>query len=123
MFRLSDLDGQFTGGYKVNPNRYRRQPGLLRAQGVLFQCPKCAIGLEAGTEEGRRFVRGAHYVACWFSNPNGAAVAPPEALPAPRWTVEAGSTSIDDLTLSPSIAIVGGCAWHGFVRNGALVDA
>lgn len=35
-----------------------------------------------------------------------------------RWT--ASGTCIEDLTLSPSIAIIGGCAWHGFVENGGI---
>lgn len=32
--------------------------------------------------------------------------------------------SLDTLTLSPSIEVLGDhCRWHGFIRNGELVDA
>lgn len=116
--RLRDLDAWFCGQAKVGS--YRRQPELAGAQGILFQCPKCAVGCEPGEEDGRRFFRGAHYILCWFANPVGADVAPAALNPTPRWRVESG-TGLDDLTLSPSILIVGGCAWHGFIREGSAV--
>jgi hypothetical protein len=48
-------------------------------------------------------VRGAHYVLIWFANPQNAPVAGTEADSEPhhRWTF--GGSSIDDLTLSPSV--------------------
>lgn len=80
-------------------------------QGVLFLCPVCfkANGGPVGT----------HSIIVWFSNPLSGPIAPPEMHPHVRWT-RAGD-SIDTLTITPSIAIIGGCAWHGHVRDGAIV--
>lgn len=119
--RLTDLDARLFGRVDANNGVKYMQDELRGAQGVLFQCPKCAIGKERGEEDGRRFVRGAHYIAVCFSNPIGAPVAPQEFDHNPRWTMS--GTSIDDLTLSPSINLdvpenAGGCGWHGFVTNG-----
>jgi len=92
------------------------------AQGVMFQCPRCAQGKEIAEEEGRRFVRGAHYIRIFFSNPRGTEVAPPEVDNNPRW--EMSGTGIDDLTLQPSINLdlpengPNSCKWHGWVKNG-----
>jgi Family of unknown function (DUF6527) len=89
---------------------------LATAQGVLFDCPKC------------RAPQGSHSILVWFRDrgvPDDAepgAARPegheksPQGRPAQRWT--AAGTGFDDLTLKPSIALEGGCAWHGFVTNG-----
>lgn len=121
--RLRDLDAWFCADANPTERSYRRQEGIAGAQGILFQCPKCAVGCEPGEEDGRRFFRGAHYILCWFSNTGGGVFAPAADVftPSPRWRLESG-TSLDDITLSPSIQIVGGCAWHGFVRNGSAVE-
>lgn len=124
--RLRDLDAQFIGR-QVGRTYWRLGDAIDGAQGVRFQCPKCAIGCEAGEEDGRRFVRGAHYVQIWFANPRNAPVADHEADPGSeshhRWTV--AGNSIDDLTLSPSVNLdipnliaVDHCRWHGWVKNG-----
>jgi hypothetical protein len=118
--RLIDLDAYFIG--ELKPDRsYRRLDSIEGAQGVIFQCPKCAQGKETGEEDGRRFVVGAHYVICWFNNPRNAPPVPPEMLPGPgRWNM-AGS-SLDDLTFvgpgAYSVLLTSGCGWHGFVTNG-----
>jgi hypothetical protein len=31
--------------------------------------------------------------------------------------------TFEDLTLSPSIHRIGGCAWHGWIRNGEIINA
>lgn len=82
------------------------------AQGVEFLCPKCfaANGGSVGT----------HSVMCW-SRSRGV---PEDANPGPgRWKLD--GTGIDDLTLNAdppsrarSVALKGGCSWHGFVTNG-----
>jgi hypothetical protein len=126
--RLRDLDGRFFGETTGNTSRDRET--LEGAQGVLFQCPTCAIGKERGEEDGRRFVRGAHYIRICFSNPRGAPVASDEfACGNPRWEIVSG-TSLDDLTLSPSINCdipwkdkdgvehPSWCKFHGYVRAG-----
>lgn len=118
--RLRELDAQFTG--KWAPKSYYRLDSVEGAQGLLFQCPKCALGKETGEEDNRKFVRGAHYVLCWFTNPRNAPRVPDDADPKPgRWTFT-GNT-IDDISFIPgpysnSILLIGGCAWHGFVTNG-----
>lgn len=84
---------------------------LADAQGVWFLCPKCwrANGGPVGT----------HGVLCWFQ---GRGVPAGEAPGPGRWN--ARGTSLDDLTLeagSSSILLRGGCAWHGFVRDGRAI--
>ena len=71
-----------------------------QAQGILFLCPKC-------------FNESGHSILVWFKDRNVS----PSALPAPRWI--ATGTSLDDLTLSPSIDL-GGTDWHGFIINGEI---
>lgn len=80
---------------------------LAQAQGVWFLCPKCfqVNGGKVGT----------HMVMCWFRDRG----VPDAVTPGPaRWAVS--GTSLADLTLSPSIQLLGGCNWHGFVQNGAI---
>jgi hypothetical protein len=80
---------------------------LAQAQGVWFLCPKCftANGGAAGT----------HMVLCWFRDRG----VPAEVTPGPaRWVVT--GTGLDDLTLSPSIQLLGACKWHGFIVAGAV---
>lgn len=82
------------------------------AHGVMFLCPKCfaANGGAVGT----------HSVICWSRS----AGAPDDATPGPgRWKMDGGSLA--DLTLNAdppsgarSVALTGGCKWHGFVTNG-----
>src|SRR5205823_3280847 len=114
---------------------YRMGVPFAEADGVQFQCPLCAERLanarkatgntepgtagEVGEEGGRRFVRGAHYVICWFRGK-----VPDDLNPKPgRWTPS--GTGLDDLTFVPgtpalavSVLLTSGCGWHSFVRDG-----
>lgn len=81
---------------------------LAEADGVQFLCPLCfqANGGRAGT----------HMVLCWFTDK-----VPDDAVPGPgRWNP--AGTGLDDLTFVPpgafSVQVIGGCGWHGFVKNG-----
>ncbi len=119
--KLRDLDARFVYGAHAGGSRLSNKTSVDGMQGVMFQCPKCAAGRERGAKNGRRFVRGAHYIRVFFSNPRGVAVAPPEADGNPRW--EMSGSTLDDLTLSPSINLdipgqEDGCRWHGWVKNG-----
>lgn len=126
--RLRDLDAEFIQHIAPNPDMphggYRRVGTLEDAQGIVFQCPKCAIGCDPGEEDGRRFVRGAHYVLCWFRNPRTLPPVADDVDPKPgRWW--AVGTGIDDLTfdfgtppIAKSVLLLAGCGWHGFVTNG-----
>lgn len=109
--RLRDLDAHFIGKAKIEEEdvrSYERLPGIEGAQGIMFQCPKCA-----GTS--------GHYVICWFATPVNAPRVPDKVNPGPgRWNPQ--GFSIDDLTFVPpgavSVQLLGGCNWHGFVKNG-----
>lgn len=124
--RLRELDAEFIGEYRDEPgNRgYHRVATIDGAQGVMFQCPVCAVGKERGEANGRGHYKGVHYVICWFRNPRGAAPVPADAQPGPgRWWAE--GSSLDDLTfthgepsLPKSVQLTGGCNWHGYVENG-----
>jgi hypothetical protein len=119
--RLADLDATFLGNYTESPTSYRQLDSVEGAQGVMFQCPKCAEGKERGEEDGRRFVRGAHSIICWFANPRNAPKVPDDASPKPgRWYFT--GDSIDSLTFTGpgacSVLLTSGCGWHGFVKDG-----
>lgn len=85
---------------------------IEEAQGVQFLCPKCYIANNGSVET--------HHVICW-SRSKGVNDA---QSPGPgRWRMV--GTSLDDLTLEAdppgiarSIALKGGCEWHGYVTNG-----
>jgi hypothetical protein len=83
---------------------------LGEADGLWFLCPKCfaANGGRPGT----------HAVICWLVGK-----VQDDVRPGPgRWTPT--GSGLDDLTFVPSegrshsVALTGGCAWHGFVTNG-----
>lgn len=85
--------------------------GIDEAQGVEFLCPKCYANNNGPI--------GTHAVICW-SRSRGV---PDDAEPGPgRWRLV--GTGLHDLSLmeepgkSRSVALKGGCAWHGFVTNG-----
>lgn len=121
--KLTELDAHFLANYRTEDGAtcYDLHPTLDGAQGIIFQCPKCAEGKERGEENGRKFVRGAHRVVCWFGNPINGEPVPADASPLPgRWNPS--GTGLDDLTFvgpgAASVLLTGGCGWHGFVRNG-----
>jgi Family of unknown function (DUF6527) len=71
-------------------------------QGIVFLCPKCKD----------------HFLAVWFANP----VDGKEPFVRPGLAAEHRWTRVGDdfetLTLTPSISVVAGCKWHGFITNG-----
>ena len=81
---------------------------IADADGVMFLCPKCFLsnGGDIGT----------HMVICW--RPRVSA----DVSPKPgRWEFE--GSGIEDLTLvagSSSVLLIGGCAAHFHIRNGAI---
>ena len=85
---------------------------LAEADGICFLCPKCF------TENGGNV--GTHAIICWFVGK-----VPDDADPKPgRWVPQ--GTGLDDLTFvgpnAASVLLLGGCAWHGFIRNGSAVE-
>lgn len=117
--RLEYLNGRFIGDYNRESKTYHELESMIGAQGVMFQCPKCAQGKPiTESDEGYLCVPGAHYVICWFRNPKNARPVPDDIDPGPgRWT--AWGDNIANLTLTPSINLPGkGCGWHAYVRDG-----
>ncbi len=114
--RLTELEPSFRVITKIDEDgnlREHREGSFEEAHGVLFLCPKCFIanGGPVGT----------HGVICWSSSRG----VPETIQPGPgRWKLE--GSSLDDLTLgcepgkSRSVALLGGCAWHGHVTNGEV---
>jgi len=138
--RLRDLDAHFVFAATKTGCRFLHGESVGGAQGVIFQCPKCAEGKEVVVDheretggQPRRFVVGAHYIRVFFSNPSGE-IAPADAdlrddgTPNPRWTME--GTTLDGLSLTPSINCdipwkdkdgvehESSCKFHGYVKNG-----
>ena len=78
------------------------------ADGIVFLCPKCFTVNGGPTAT--------HSIICWTDK------VPQDTVPGPgRWIFT--GTGYDDLTLTPSVMLPDGCAWHGFIRQGAVTDA
>jgi hypothetical protein len=99
--RTADAEGQFTVAVP-----------FAEAQGIQFLCPLCfaknngPVGTHGCdvtfADRGVPDQMGSH-------NKDGQAV---------RWTVS--GDAFENLTTTPSILLEGGCAWHGFITNGAI---
>jgi hypothetical protein len=118
--KLTDLDARFLK--HEGDGLSREVDSLAEADGVIFQCPKCAQGLPLVKKKGRRYFVGVHSVICWFHGK-----VPDDLTPRPGRWVPSG-TGLHDLTFVPgdtdrtkkvSVLLTGpGCGWHGFVRGG-----
>lgn len=88
---------------------------LHEADGIIFLCPKCY--------EAKGSNVGVHSVICWFEGK-----VPDNLQPGPgRWTPR--GSGFEDLTFVPgqrtkavSVALTGGCQWHGHIANGFATD-
>lgn len=102
--RLVDLDPRFlfAGGDGVSGRAGQPVP-RREGVGVSFACP-CGCGTRCAIE---------------FVNPLDGG--PPTRTDNHTWK-RTGET-FETLTLEPSIQRVGGCAWHGHIRQGAIVGA
>jgi hypothetical protein len=81
---------------------------LADADGVWFVCPKCWQG------DGHRVrigFAGRAAPGTYGHNSKGEPV---------LWNLDPTSTGIDDLALSPSVQIEGGCNWHGWVGSNGV---
>lgn len=114
--KLRNLNAQLVKYLEGFEGGHRRVWSLEEAQGLLFQCPKCAEGLpNEQVGDGTTAAIGAHYVLCWF---RGKGV-PDDEYPGPGRWAPSGLT-IDDFSLSPSVNLSGpGCKWHGWVKDGS----
>lgn len=85
---------------------------LADADRVQFLCPQCFSD--------NRGKVGTHRIAIDFigrGTPDEACIRNDEGVPV-RWTVQ--GTCAEDLTLGPSILMLRGCHWHGFVEQGSI---
>lgn len=108
--RLSDLEAQlyrYAGDKSFAPVN-----SVAEADSVMFLCPACFIanGGNVGTHSIRVDFRGK-------AVPDDVCIHNSDGTPV-RW--DASGTTIEDLTLGPSILLLSGCAWHGFVEQGGI---
>lgn len=127
--KLLDLRGELVGDLELADNGrvlgWRHVETMAEAQGVMFQCPKCAVGAEAFTRDGKSGYIGVHYVLCWFKEPMNGKEVPDDLDPKPgRW--HAVGDTIDNITFTGpgaySVLLTSGCGWHGYVANGETSD-
>jgi hypothetical protein len=104
------LDAHFLGRYNEQDGSYYRDVPFESAQGVSFQCPRCAEGLQR-TET---YIVGDHSIICWFYGK-----VPDNILPGPGRWIPSG-TSLLDLTLNPSVSLEKSCGFHGWVTSGEV---
>lgn len=104
--RLLELEASFL---KLKPDGMYLGTPFSDADGIIFLCPKCFQ--DAGSKAG------VHSIICWFEDR-----VPDDAKPSGRW--KPVGTGLDDLTFVPgknplcSVMLLGGCRWHGFIKNG-----
>jgi hypothetical protein len=87
-------------------------PTLAEAQGIHFLCPKCYTENNGAT--------GTHLVEVTFE---GKGALPHQGIHGSggsptRWNVS--GTNFEDLSTTPSILCIGGCAWHGYITSGEV---
>ena len=103
--------GGFETDYIAHPDN------LAEAQGLCFLCPKCFLEAEKVRAAGGRM--GVHSVEISFA---GRGLQDDQGMrnkdgPV-RWQVS--GTGFDDLTVTPSILVLTGCGYHGFITNGEV---
>lgn len=101
---LRDLGSSF---FVIGPHGSVPTDQIAGSHGVMFSCPKCTAEKIPFYDDGR-----AHSVVIYFCNPLGVTPYVGER----GWYMQ--GVGLDDLTLSPSIALKP-CDWHGFVTLGA----
>jgi hypothetical protein len=106
---LKALDGQL---YKFKaPATFVPVKTVAEADSIMFLCPACYKQNKGkvGTHSVRVDFRGR-------AVPDNVCIKNAEGKPV-RWQVQ--GTTIDDVSTQPSIQILHGCQWHGYVTNGA----
>jgi hypothetical protein len=111
--RLTELDAKF---WKyIGDNSFETVGSLAEATSIIFLCPKC-FEKNAGPV-------GTHSIRVDFIGrdiPDEVCMHNDQGQPV-RW--HASGSGLEDLTLNPSILLLKCCGWHGFVREGGIVDA
>lgn len=105
--RLRELDASFLKMLDATSTLF--VDTIAEANGIRFLCPLCfqKNGGAGGT----------HSVTCWFVGVD------PLKSPGPgRWTPS--GTGLDDLSFvpgpggTPSVKLLTGCGWHGYIQGG-----
>jgi uncharacterized protein DUF6527 len=98
---------------KISPVRYRHPvETLAEAQGIFFLCPVCFTKNKGPV--------GTHLCEVTFSGrevKDEDGVHGVDGKPT-RWNVT--GTGFIDLSTTPSILLIGGCGWHGYITNGEV---
>lgn len=112
-FVFHDEDGhKFMWGPRDTRYKFRSVDALSEADQVFFLCPLCFAKNNGSV--------GTHGVRAPFAGrniPDDAAMHNGAGQPV-FWN--AGGSSLDDLMLTPSIQLIGGCGWHGFVGSSGI---
>jgi hypothetical protein len=122
--RLTDpwFEAEFIGG--ITSSGFHRLPSIEGAQAVFLYGP-CGYGQNDGT----------HGLIVPFANPRNGPAVPSDFVPKDRWQMS--GSSLEDLTLSPSVncaigpphpefnLAAGECkpgrpCWHGWIQNGEV---
>jgi hypothetical protein len=125
--KLTALEAEFTKHFErpatpeeiaLNPHLppirtgFQRVDTLAEADGIWFLCPKCFADNKGPV--------GTHMVCIGFAGraPAGSYTQGSNGQDT-RWNI-AGGTGLDDLVLTPSVQLLGGCNWHGFVGSSGI---
>ena len=112
---------------KTGPRVYRHHvDSLEQAQGITFLCPKCFAANIAkvdpelkGADALEAAGVGIHSVEVTFSGRGALDNEGTQRKTGPvRWDVS--GTGYSDLTTKPSILLLCGCEWHGYITNGEI---
>lgn len=114
--KLTDLDPRWVGAggegiYHTAPDGTLVPAPERRGVGVSFRCP-CGSHPQDDEYETDRCV-------IFLENPLDGLGRFDATTPGHYWTRE--GEAFETLTLAPSIQRVGGCGWHGFIRNGEII--
>jgi len=109
MLPLSELHPQFLRilHEKVNGHVWEHVDTIQEADGLMFSCPACHNKRNAAG------IRMDHKVAVWIPGTD------PGTAGKARWHMT-GSSYLD-VTLTPSVRILGHCQWHGYITNGEAI--
>lgn len=100
---------------KTGPRTTRRfVSNILEAQGILFLCPKCFMGNERADR-----AAGCHQCEVTFAN-KGVADGQGTGNKGKSVYWNVSGNGFADLSTTPSILLIGGCGWHGYITNGVV---
>lgn len=111
--KLADLHPVFLGHGGDGITQHGQPVPVRDGVGLRFDCPH---GAACPQKVGKEFPHMTGQHAILFENPLDGG----PALPGTTW-IRTGDT-FDTLTLTPSV-LNRGCGWHGWIRNGEVIEA